>query len=181
MRSLGRDVAQPGSASHWGCGGRRFESSRPDQFSGARVYPGTNDRKMPRRKRANDGINIKTPYITGLVGPKVCGKQADLTRTKPRRPKAIARAPGFCGFVRARPLLCLAANQTPNNYFIFCDLCPEAADFKPLWTASLASSVTFQFAPRTRPATMCGQQAVPRSYPDCQRACPVLAAGAGRQ
>ncbi len=28
---LGRDVAQPGSASHWGCGGRRFESSRPDQ------------------------------------------------------------------------------------------------------------------------------------------------------
>jgi hypothetical protein len=27
----GRDVAQPGSASHWGCGGRRFESCRPDQ------------------------------------------------------------------------------------------------------------------------------------------------------
>src|SRR5690606_4571858 len=31
-RSNGRDVAQPGSASHWGCGGRRFESYRPDQF-----------------------------------------------------------------------------------------------------------------------------------------------------
>ena len=31
-RADGRDVAQPGSASHWGCGGRRFESSRPDQF-----------------------------------------------------------------------------------------------------------------------------------------------------
>lgn len=31
-RTEGRDVAQPGSASHWGCGGRRFESSRPDQF-----------------------------------------------------------------------------------------------------------------------------------------------------
>ncbi len=31
-RTDGRDVAQPGSASHWGCGGRRFESSRPDQF-----------------------------------------------------------------------------------------------------------------------------------------------------
>ncbi len=30
---LERDVAQPGSASHWGCGGRRFESSRPDQWS----------------------------------------------------------------------------------------------------------------------------------------------------
>src|SRR6476620_3035745 len=25
-----RGVAQPGSASHWGCGGRWFESSRPD-------------------------------------------------------------------------------------------------------------------------------------------------------
>ena len=30
--STDRDVAQPGSASHWGCGGRRFESSRPDQW-----------------------------------------------------------------------------------------------------------------------------------------------------
>ncbi len=30
-QSLSRDVAQPGSASHWGCGGRRFESYRPDQ------------------------------------------------------------------------------------------------------------------------------------------------------
>ena len=29
--TLGRGVAQPGSASHWGCGGRRFESCRPDQ------------------------------------------------------------------------------------------------------------------------------------------------------
>ena len=27
----GRGVAQPGSASHWGCEGRRFESCRPDQ------------------------------------------------------------------------------------------------------------------------------------------------------
>src|SRR5437870_13273476 len=28
-----RGVAQPGSASHWGCGGRWFESSRPDPHS----------------------------------------------------------------------------------------------------------------------------------------------------
>src|SRR5512132_1829812 len=28
-----RGVAQPGSASHWGCGGRWFESSRPDHQS----------------------------------------------------------------------------------------------------------------------------------------------------
>ena len=26
-----RDVAQPGSAPHWGCGGRRFKSGHPDQ------------------------------------------------------------------------------------------------------------------------------------------------------
>ena len=25
-----RDVAQPGSAPHWGCGGRRFKSGHPD-------------------------------------------------------------------------------------------------------------------------------------------------------
>ena len=30
--STAREVAQPGSASHWGCGGRRFESCRPDQW-----------------------------------------------------------------------------------------------------------------------------------------------------
>ena len=27
-----RGVAQPGSAPHWGCGGRRFKSCRPDHF-----------------------------------------------------------------------------------------------------------------------------------------------------
>ena len=27
-----RDVAQSGSAPHWGCGGRRFKSGHPDQF-----------------------------------------------------------------------------------------------------------------------------------------------------
>ena len=27
-----RDVAQPGSAPRWGCGGRRFKSCRPDHF-----------------------------------------------------------------------------------------------------------------------------------------------------
>ena len=29
---IGRGVAQAGSAPQWGCGGRRFESSRPDHF-----------------------------------------------------------------------------------------------------------------------------------------------------
>lgn len=27
-----RDVAQPGSAPQWGCGGRKFESSHPDHI-----------------------------------------------------------------------------------------------------------------------------------------------------
>ena len=31
--SVCRDVAQPGSAHAWGACGRRFKSSRPDQFS----------------------------------------------------------------------------------------------------------------------------------------------------
>jgi hypothetical protein len=30
-QTLIRGVAQPGSAPYWGCGGRRFKSSRPDQ------------------------------------------------------------------------------------------------------------------------------------------------------
>ena len=29
---LFRGVAQPGSALHWGCSGRRFKSCRPDQI-----------------------------------------------------------------------------------------------------------------------------------------------------
>jgi hypothetical protein len=28
-----RDVAQSGSALHWGCSGRRFKSGHPDQIS----------------------------------------------------------------------------------------------------------------------------------------------------
>src|SRR3546814_18351257 len=44
-RRSGRGVAQPGSASHWGCGGRRFESSRPDQKNGiaASLYHGRDE------------------------------------------------------------------------------------------------------------------------------------------
>ena len=28
-----RDVAQSGSALHWGCSGRRFKSGHPDQYN----------------------------------------------------------------------------------------------------------------------------------------------------
>ncbi len=31
--SMSRSVAQPGSAPQWGCGGRRFKSSRSDQIA----------------------------------------------------------------------------------------------------------------------------------------------------
>ena len=64
--ATGRGVAQPGSASHWGCGGRRFESCRPDHFrktaghaldnvaDGCRArqpHAICNIRPMPRRRR----------------------------------------------------------------------------------------------------------------------------------
>src|SRR5439155_21468084 len=39
MRQPSRGVAQPGSASHWGCGGRWFESSRPDHFNESLCSP----------------------------------------------------------------------------------------------------------------------------------------------
>ena len=34
-----RDVAQPGSALHWGCRGRRFKSCRPDYLSKQALWP----------------------------------------------------------------------------------------------------------------------------------------------
>ncbi len=36
-------MAQPGSAPQWGCGGRRFKSSRPDHIQGPAVLPGLNN------------------------------------------------------------------------------------------------------------------------------------------
>ena len=32
ISSSDREVAQPGSVPHWGCGGRRFKSGLPDQL-----------------------------------------------------------------------------------------------------------------------------------------------------
>ena len=40
LESNHRGVAQSGSAPHWGCGGRRFKSCRPDQFFCLKVYSG---------------------------------------------------------------------------------------------------------------------------------------------
>ena len=37
-RGTGRGVAQPGSASVWGTGGRRFKSCRPDQFPSPAIF-----------------------------------------------------------------------------------------------------------------------------------------------
>lgn len=72
--------------------------------------------------------------------------------------------------MRARPLLYRAGNWTPNAFFIFRDLCPEASDFRPFWAANPASSVTFRLPRPTDPVELSGQQTVPLSYPDCQRA-----------
>ena len=52
----GRGVAQPGSAPQWGCGGRRFKSSRPDQLHPTKLpcnaVPGRRIRKLPKRTTA---------------------------------------------------------------------------------------------------------------------------------
>ena len=49
----GRGVAQPGSASHWGCGGRWFESSRPDHLfrAGSADGPACKQLAHGRRRR----------------------------------------------------------------------------------------------------------------------------------
>jgi hypothetical protein len=59
----GRDVAQPGSASHWGCGGRRFESSRPDQFSGINVRPGDGHPKNSRAQAKGHALSKSIPVL----------------------------------------------------------------------------------------------------------------------
>ncbi len=55
-----RGVAQPGSAPQWGCGGRRFKSSRPD-------HPDTVQRPLADRR----GQSSPTTLVVGVdaVGP----------------------------------------------------------------------------------------------------------------
>lgn len=62
----GRDVAQPGSASHWGCGGRRFESSRPDQnFRKERPSGGRTPENLPSASAGGD----RPAASLGSAGP----------------------------------------------------------------------------------------------------------------
>lgn len=60
----GRGVAQPGSAPQWGCGGREFESPRPDHFgtvySGHMVY--TYRRNIPQTI-GNAGLTAATAAV----------------------------------------------------------------------------------------------------------------------
>ncbi len=74
-RPTGRAVAQFGSAPQWGCGGRRFESSRPDHFFSAEVAPkrsagvGEGIRAIPLRMPGPLWISgVPDPWDTGSPG-----------------------------------------------------------------------------------------------------------------
>ena len=58
-----RGVAQSGSAPHWGCGGRRFKSCRPDHFFPLPKPFKTVRRQVPRGL----GRCICNGYILGVV------------------------------------------------------------------------------------------------------------------
>ena len=79
----GRDVAQPGSASHWGCGGRRFESSRPDQYFHKPM-------NMPRWGDCAQLTGLQLPHCR-LAGVSTAAKMLSL---QPRRLKLACSAQG---------------------------------------------------------------------------------------
>ncbi|CAO1651339.1 hypothetical protein NYA22BAC_01244 [Parasphingorhabdus sp. NYA22] len=83
----------------------------------------------------------------------------------------------LCVFVRAGLFLGLAANFTQTSTFIFCDLCPKAADFRDLLGHNLGPSVTFEIAAQSYAPVRCGRAAGSSAYPDCQRACPAHVEG----
>ena len=66
----GRGVAQPGSASHWGCGGRRFESCRPDHRAARAAKPrcAKRTRKRGQRSAATSDVTGFTPVTAPRPG-----------------------------------------------------------------------------------------------------------------
>ena len=83
MLDASRSVAQPGSASHWGCGGRRFESCRSDQPY--RDRRGVHPQKRPRLPNA--------PVI--VMATRM---ESDMMVGRPgRTPPAASGTPAFPG------------------------------------------------------------------------------------
>src|SRR4051812_39077879 len=66
-----RGVAQPGSASHWGCGGRWFESSRPDhsisQSIESRQPSMSSETMLMMQAAAPGGAGGTTQLVMGIL------------------------------------------------------------------------------------------------------------------
>ena len=68
---ISRGVAQPGSAPQWGCGGRRFKSSRPDQYlsssiSSTQLHPYT-DCEYSQTSKPSFRYAAKLDYIISIT------------------------------------------------------------------------------------------------------------------
>ena len=123
------------------------ESSRPDQFFRSIACP-ENERPFqhsPLKPVLSVPKFVKVWAKDVFSGATACDDQSNLTHAKTQ--SNCADIQSLCAFVRAGPLFCSAANWTQYARFIFCDLCPEAADFWPFWATSPASSVTFHLPP----------------------------------
>ena len=77
----GRGVAQPGSAPHWGCGGRRFKSSRPDQFRSQKIC-------LPRQR--SGGIFLWPKWV-GIGTSQGVHKIAGSDFGRPRGARTVRR------------------------------------------------------------------------------------------
>src|SRR5690606_12278599 len=76
-----RGVAQPGSAPAWGAGGRRFKSSRPDQFV---VCLGKNWPRPGFLRYWGEDLNLRCLFEGGRRFSFRLGNHASLTKTPAR-------------------------------------------------------------------------------------------------
>ena len=98
-----RGVAQPGSAPPWGGGGRRFKSSRPDQFASLRIQLHSQILGRSSMICLFGGANVHGTFATSPPHPcrgnRIFGQPSSLTagvrrcRALPSRPTNIACRP----------------------------------------------------------------------------------------
>src|ERR1700741_2306706 len=89
MPALGRGVAQPGSASHWGGGGRWFESSRPDHRTQGAVLaaPATAVIVAPDFRLGTCPSTYEPDLPTD---PRRSGREPERRSNAPHQPRAVA-------------------------------------------------------------------------------------------
>ena len=140
-----RGVAQSGSAPHWGCGGRRFKSGRPDQFEGlggpalgARRGSGMGKltvRKSKRRGRAS----------TATATPCTCGSATAVPGSGSRSYRLTASAPN-AAWAATRGFRCGKRGSSRSTI-----AAPFAAAGTPLRTGPSAALCAASLTPRRRP------------------------------